>query len=448
VGNGGGRLAAVLLAVLLSCSLLLSACAPDVGTVIRSIGKIGQEKPTATNTLIGSVAYAEAISGAIRSGADKVTLNVVASESELKNISENIDPFWGVPVSYLVKSDWNDIEVEGTGSAISVKTVEFTLEQSVSYYVYNAYMRDNADGAAGSVSSGAAGSASSGTPAGAGSTGADSTASAVGADADESAPAAEPPQKIASDVEALNEALPNIISEIMGTKRMAAAASGATENYDYDCALAVHDWLVGNIAYASNMDESSDKNSVAGALIGRSTMCQGYSEAFELLMRCISDTDVRMVVGEGKSEMGADWVDHAWNLANLGGEWYQIDATFDDPVNNSSDRVSHIYFGRCDAGITVDHRWNGEYWPPAAGEDFLYYRSENLFAKNKKEFRKIVKRKLKKGKPAELEIAVNSTKLKEHDLQFIYDSFSKIENIMYSFTVLGEVTLVNLQLEY
>jgi hypothetical protein len=432
--------ATALLAALLSSALLLSSCTANVENVVDSLSKLGQEKPTADNTLTKPAPYANAIAKAIEEGKGKVTLNVVATDSELKRISENIDPFWGVPVSYLVKNEWNDVELGSTGSAISVKTVEFTLKQSVSYYAYHAYMRKHAGGASETgVSANNASGAGAGESAG---------ASAANSGNGESAPASVPPPEMAQEVETLVDSLTGIISEVTGTKRMAKAKGGKAESYDYECALAVHDWLVRNIAYATGMDEGSQANGVTGALVGRKTMCQGYAEAFELLMRCITSADVRMVVGEGRSENSADWIDHAWNIANLGGEWYQIDATFDDPVNSSSNRVSHIYFGRSDAGLAADHRWSAEYWPTAAGGDFLYYRGEGLFADSKKEFRRIVNGKLKKGKPTELEIAVSGVKLKENDLQFIYDSYDKVDNIMYSFTAQGEVTLVSLGLEY
>ncbi|MDR3224755.1 MAG: hypothetical protein LBT52_00465 [Clostridiales Family XIII bacterium] len=223
---------------------------------------------------------------------------------------------------------------------------------------------------------------------------------------------------------------------------------GSAGNDAYAYALAAHDWLVNNIAYDAFMSETDEGNGVAGALLSRSTMCQGYAESFELLMRCMSDADVRMVVGKGKSEDDSEWVDHAWNIINLDGLWYQVDATFDDPVNSDRKDASHIYFARNDTGMGGDHTWNAEYWPAADSEDFRYYHESGLYAKSKKKLRSIVKKLLKKSEPTEPELAVEGVTLKENDLQFIYDSYDKVENILYSFTEIGDVTIVNLQLEY
>jgi transglutaminase-like putative cysteine protease len=390
--RSGARLFVAAFAV---AALLFSSCGL-VERVFDGAINLARERPTRENTLTDPVAYTKAIADAIQAGEDAISLNLTASDEDLRDISNHIDPFWGTPVSYLVNREWGDMALTDTGPAIDVRTVEFALEQSVSYYAYMGY-----------VSGGAV----------------------------------EPPSGIADDVSAVSRALPGIVSEIE------ASLAGA-DGTDYDKALAVHDWLVRNIEYNARMNENSDENGVAGAVIGRSTMCQGYAEAFELLLRCISEADVRLVVGDGSNEGSSFWVEHAWNLVNLDGAWRHVDATFDDPVNSDRDAPSHIYFGRTDAGMRADHRWNAEYWPAAGSEDFLYYRDEGLYAKNKKELRSIVKRALKRARPAEIEIAVGSVDLAESDLLFVYGSSADVSGVMYSFTRVEGVTIVNLQLKY
>jgi transglutaminase-like putative cysteine protease len=387
-----GLRAAPAAAAIIAATLLLASC----GNLIEGTLDLINDKPTAEDTLTEAVAYAKALEDAAREGLDKITLNVVASESELENITSNIDPFWGAPVSYLVSMEWDDLSLTETGPAIDVKTVEFAIEQSVSYYAYNEYL------SAGAVS---------------------------------------PPADLAADVSAVSGALPGIVAEI-------EASLADSEGTDYDKALAVHDWIVENIDYDAGMSEGSGENGVAGALIGRSTMCQGYAEAFGLLMRCISDADVRIEVGSGKSSLNTTWVNHAWNLVNMDGVWYQVDATFDDPVNSDRSEPSHLYFGRSDEGMASDHQWSAGYWPESTGDDLLYFNREGMYAKNKKKLRSIVKKLMKKDRPAEIEIAVANANLRESDLQFIYDINRNVDSIMYSFTESGNATIVNLKLEY
>jgi hypothetical protein len=405
--------------------LFLTSCG---GFIEEALDLTASKKaPTAETTLVDSAMLATALTSAIEAGKDKITLNITAPEDELKNLGADLDPFWGAPVSYLVKEEWSDIRLTETGPAIDVRSVEFALAQSVSYYVYHDYARRASDGALPPAGGPGEPDRADG-----------ATAPETGADAPN--PGTGPPDDIADDVAAVSAALPGVIAEI-------GDALADTEGSDYDTALAVHDWLVNHIDYNAGMDETDKNNGVVGALIGRSTMCQGYAESFELIMRCIADVDVRIEVGEGKSEENASWVNHAWNLVNLDGVWYQVDATFDDPVSNDQKQPSHLYFGRNDEGMSADHRWRAEYWPAAAEEDFLYYRAEGLYIGSKKKLRSTVKN-LLKDKPAEIELAVHGVDLKESDLQFIYDASSAVSGIMYSYTKLDAVTIVSLRLEY
>jgi hypothetical protein len=397
-----------------------------VRDVIDRVNNAVREVPKAEDVLADPVALADALSRSIESGETSVKLNVTATEDEIRNMSENLDPFWGKPDSYLITDEWEDVRLTSTGSAVTVHAVEFALEQSVSYYAYQAYVA--AYGESGAGTSGQAGAEPG-------------DSADADAFAGTGAAAPKPPADIESNVKAVTNALPTIVASI-------EASLKNTSGTDYDKALAVHDWLVGNIEYDDTIYEGSPDNGVFGALIGRKTMCQGYAEAFELLLRLISDADVHLEVGEGKSSESSGWIDHAWNVVELDGAWYQIDATFDDPVNSERKGASHQYFGRSDAGIKPDHRWNAEFWPAAANDDFLYYHEEGLYAKSKKKMRKIVK-KLLADEPADIEVAVEGVKLKEKDLQFIYDADDDVENILYSFTDAGEeVTILNLQLSY
>jgi hypothetical protein len=125
-----------------------------------------------------------------------------------------------------------------------------------------------------------------------------------------------------------------------------------------------------------------------------------------------------------------------------------VDATFDDPVNSDKRQPSHLYFGRNDAGMSADHRWQAAYWPAADAGDFLYYHKEGLYADSGETLRSIIKNLLKEGEPEEIELAVHGVEPGESDLQFIYETSSAVSNIMYSYTDRGDVTIVSLKLTY
>ncbi len=85
----------------------------------------------------------------------------------------------------------------------------------------------------------------------------------------------------------------------------------------------IHDYLANNIVYDNTISKSNIYD-VYGALINGVCVCEGYAEAFKLLcdregIPCIT------VVGTGNG--GA----HKWNMVQMeDGEWYTLDATWDD----------------------------------------------------------------------------------------------------------------------
>ena len=82
---------------------------------------------------------------------------------------------------------------------------------------------------------------------------------------------------------------------------------------DYECIKFVYDYLVDNVSY----DNSLSKFSAYNALIEKTSVCSGYSLAFQKIMdalgipcSCIVNTS------------------HEWNSVYLDGKWYNIDVTW------------------------------------------------------------------------------------------------------------------------
>lgn len=110
---------------------------------------------------------------------------------------------------------------------------------------------------------------------------------------------------------------------------------------DYQKVLYVHDYLIKNCKYCSE-GASSETNgtwgTAYGCLIEESAVCQGYSEAFLLLMNRMG---IDAGVCTGKSTRGG----HAWNYVKIDGKYYWLDITWDDPeTENGTALISHEYF--------------------------------------------------------------------------------------------------------
>lgn len=132
---------------------------------------------------------------------------------------------------------------------------------------------------------------------------------------------------------------------------------------DVQKALALHDSLVQSSRY-----DSEGGCNIADILRGGSGSCEAYSAAMCVLLE-IAGIPARLVTGTAEGP-------HAWNLVQLGGKWYHMDATWDDPVigNGSRQELSHAYFSLSDAEIARSHSWNRAAYPATADSTAAYYR--------------------------------------------------------------------------
>ena len=109
---------------------------------------------------------------------------------------------------------------------------------------------------------------------------------------------------------------------------------------DVQKALVLHDWVVRNVEYDETLCSSRKIYSAYGALAEHLAVCEGYSRAYQLLLRRCG-IDCVFITSEG---MG-----HAWNAVKLGDHWYHADTTWDD--GGVGDLVLHSYFLCSDAGF-------------------------------------------------------------------------------------------------
>ncbi len=132
---------------------------------------------------------------------------------------------------------------------------------------------------------------------------------------------------------------------------------------DMQKALALHDALVSSSRY-----EAEGGCNIADILSGGSGSCEAYSATLCVMLE-IAGIPSRVVTGSAGGP-------HAWNLVQLGGKWYHVDATWDDPVigNGSRQELSHAYFCLSDAEIARTHSWNRAAYPATAtGTAAAYY---------------------------------------------------------------------------
>lgn len=120
-----------------------------------------------------------------------------------------------------------------------------------------------------------------------------------------------------------------------------AVASLKLDNYTstYEKVKAVYDYVRLNVTYDQQKSETS--HSTYSAAIERKSVCQGYaSMLYYMLLK--AGIDNRVITGKIPHSSGPD-EGHAWNIVNIDGTWYNVDATWD------SDNGTDTWFLMSDA---------------------------------------------------------------------------------------------------
>jgi transglutaminase/protease-like cytokinesis protein 3 len=121
---------------------------------------------------------------------------------------------------------------------------------------------------------------------------------------------------------------------------------------DYQKELQLHDYLVNHCTYSFGSADNDNEYRAYGALVEGQAVCNGYAESMALLLSC-AGVNNQVVTGWGDNDL------HAWNLVEIDGDWYHLDATWDDPVGDE-EVLSHAYFNVTDEIMEQRHVWQEE----------------------------------------------------------------------------------------
>ncbi len=135
-------------------------------------------------------------------------------------------------------------------------------------------------------------------------------------------------------IETLNAEIEKIITSI---------PSGLKE---YHLEKYIHNTILEKCDYADGVESAEDgweEFTIYGTLINGSAVCEGYAHTMCLLMNKVG-LECYYVNGYGESEP------HMWNTVQIDGNWYHVDATWNDDEN-----AYYNYFNLTDAQIQSDH---------------------------------------------------------------------------------------------
>lgn len=181
----------------------------------------------------------------------------------------------------------------------------------------------------------------------------------------------------------LHPVLRSMPIEAQGDYRSAAAFIGQALSSPSERIKAIHDFVIWHLSYDYPAYEHGvlpDQRSEA-VFAARKAVCAGYARLMSDMGQALG-IDVRYITGQVRESDGSlAAAGHAWNAAKIDGQWYLIDATWNDqdhrkyPDSNRDEGYETMYFLAPPEVFLLDHLPKDERWQltqfPLKLHDFL-----------------------------------------------------------------------------
>ena len=150
---------------------------------------------------------------------------------------------------------------------------------------------------------------------------------------------------------------------------LAAELEGASA---YEKVKAVYEYMINNTAY----DYDYDDQSLCAAMLSGRAVCAGYTKSMQYLLMSMGFTT--LYVQGDVLESGEP---HAWNVVNIDGNWYQVDATHGDPLTDDGSQVlSYAYLCLTTDEILRSRTVSDRYTVPSCtSTEHNYYRQAGKY---------------------------------------------------------------------
>jgi len=124
---------------------------------------------------------------------------------------------------------------------------------------------------------------------------------------------------------------------------------------DFDKIVYFHDRIIAGCTFST---EAEHVNSAYGVLVAGYGQCEGYAAAMAMLC---DKAGIPNYIVTGSNSEGES---HAWNKVLIGGSWYNVDCTWDDPIitKGSKDFVRHDYLLVMDSEIEGKTHFTDEFY--------------------------------------------------------------------------------------
>ena len=132
---------------------------------------------------------------------------------------------------------------------------------------------------------------------------------------------------------------------------------------------AVNDYIVLNGQYDTEMKNYSHYD----LLFQGKSVCNGYAL---LAYNMLKKLNIPVLLVPGVANNGEQSIGHVWNLVNIGGYWFNLDTTWNDPIPDRQGIVSYDYFLKTDEVISKSHTPDNKLTFPKSTTTYEQYLSE------------------------------------------------------------------------
>lgn len=168
------------------------------------------------------------------------------------------------------------------------------------------------------------------------------------------------------------ESLKEKYEELRSKTDLIIASVVTDEMTDYEKEKALHDYLIETTRYDEENQWPVESHTAYGALVNGVAVCDGYAEAFDLLLKKVGIKS-KLVYGSLDGEL------HAWNLVEIKGKEYFVDVTANDPTNNENNYMKYTFFNVPFDFMTNSHDFEADYsWVNAIEENY-FYKNDHYF---------------------------------------------------------------------
>ena len=139
----------------------------------------------------------------------------------------------------------------------------------------------------------------------------------------------------------------------------------------------VHDFICENVRY--DKLKKAYSHEIIGPLGQGVGVCEGIAKAVKVLCDALGLWCMIVICGNNP-EKGIKYR-HTWNIVRINGQYYHLDATFDNTLGKNEDGLTSIrydYFNLDDKNIFRDHEPLIAPAPPCPDGNHFYYREKKL----------------------------------------------------------------------